>query len=53
MVALCSVGDLPLVSEAMKMKTEVQAPIAGTVTAVYVAKGDKVNPDKTLIEIQP
>jgi pyruvate carboxylase subunit B len=35
------------------METEVQAPIAGTVAAVYVAKGDKVNPDETLIEIQP
>ncbi len=46
-------GDPLLVSEAMKMETEVQAPIAGTVAAVYVSKGDKVNPDETLIEIQP
>ncbi|HDO34591.1 MAG TPA: pyruvate carboxylase subunit B, partial [Chromatiales bacterium] len=46
-------GDPLLVSEAMKMETEVQAPIAGTVAAVYVAKGDKVNPDETLIEIRP
>ncbi len=46
-------GDPLLVSEAMKMETEVQAPIAGTVAAVYVVKGDKVNPDETLIEIRP
>ncbi|HKK15035.1 MAG TPA: sodium-extruding oxaloacetate decarboxylase subunit alpha [Gammaproteobacteria bacterium] len=44
-------GDALLVTEAMKMETELQAPIAGTVTAVRVAKGDTVNPDETLIEI--
>jgi pyruvate carboxylase subunit B len=37
----------------MKMETEVQAPIAGVITAVHVAKGDSVNPDEALIEIQP
>jgi len=45
-------GDPLLVTEAMKMETEIQAPIAGTVAAVRVAKGDSVNPDETLIEIQ-
>jgi pyruvate carboxylase subunit B len=44
-------GDPVLVTEAMKMETEIQAPIAGRVTAVYVSKGDSVNPDETLIEI--
>ena len=44
-------GDPVLVTEAMKMETEIQAPIAGTVTAIHVAKGDTVNPDETLIEI--
>jgi len=44
-------GDPVLVTEAMKMETEIQAPIAGTVQAVHVAKGDSVNPDETLIEI--
>ena len=44
-------GDPVLVTEAMKMETEVQAPIAGTVAAVHVAKGDSVNPDEALIEI--
>jgi pyruvate carboxylase subunit B len=44
-------GDPVLVTEAMKMETEIQAPISGTVTAIHVAKGDSVNPDETLIEI--
>ncbi|MGW8310525.1 MAG: sodium-extruding oxaloacetate decarboxylase subunit alpha [Thiogranum sp.] len=46
-------GDAVVVTEAMKMETEIQAPIAGTVQAVYVAKGDSVNPDETLVEIVP
>ena len=44
-------GDPVLVTEAMKMETEVQAPISGKVTAVNVKKGDSVNPDEALIEI--
>ncbi len=44
-------GDALLVTEAMKMETEIQAPISGTVTAIHVAKGDSVNPDETLIEL--
>jgi pyruvate carboxylase subunit B len=44
-------GDPLLVTEAMKMETEIHAPIAGKVTAVHVAKGDSVNPDEALIEI--
>jgi len=46
-------GTPLLITEAMKMETEIQAPIAGTVTAIHVTKGDSVNPDETLIEIQP
>ena len=45
-------GQGVLVTEAMKMETEIQAPIAGTVTAVRVAKGDRVNPGEVLIEIE-
>ncbi|MCP3430876.1 sodium-extruding oxaloacetate decarboxylase subunit alpha [Stutzerimonas stutzeri] len=45
-------GQTVLVSEAMKMETEIQAPIAGTVKAVHVAKGDRVNPGEVLIEIE-
>ncbi len=46
-------GQPVLVTEAMKMETEIQAPIAGTVTAVFVIKGDAVNPDEVLLEIGP
>ncbi len=38
--------------EAMKMETDVHAPLSGKVTAVNVAKGDSVNPDEALIEIE-
>jgi len=44
-------GDPVLVTEAMKMETEVHAPIAGKVSAIHVIKGDTVNPDEVLIEI--
>jgi pyruvate carboxylase subunit B len=44
-------GDAVLVIEAMKMENEVPAPVAGTVKAVNVAKGDNVNPDEALVEI--
>ena len=46
-------GQPVLITEAMKMETEVQAPISGKVTAVYVQKGDAVNPDEVLVEIKP
>lgn len=49
--AVVKAGDPVLVAEAMKMETEIQAPIAGTVTAIHVVKGDTVNPDETLVEI--
>ncbi|GGO78546.1 pyruvate carboxylase subunit B [Marinobacterium nitratireducens] len=45
-------GKAVLVTEAMKMETEVQAPIGGTVTAVHVVKGDRVTPGEVLIEIE-
>jgi pyruvate carboxylase subunit B len=45
-------GDPVLVIEAMKMETEVHAPIAGKVAAINVAKGDTVVPDDALIEIE-
>ncbi|WP_426991971.1 sodium-extruding oxaloacetate decarboxylase subunit alpha [Methylomonas sp. CM2] len=44
-------GQALLVTEAMKMETEITAPLAGTVKAIFVAKGDAVNPDEVLIEI--
>jgi pyruvate carboxylase subunit B len=44
-------GDPVLITEAMKMETEIQAAISGTITAIHVVKGDSVTPDETLIEI--
>jgi len=55
---LVNVGDMVtagapvLITEAMKMETEIQAPIAGTIKAVHVKKGDAVTPDQALIEIK-
>jgi pyruvate carboxylase subunit B len=46
-----SAGDPVLVIEAMKMENEVPAPVSGQVSAVHVAKGDRVTPDEALIEI--
>lgn len=45
-------GDPVLVTEAMKMESEIQAPISGTIAAVHVKKGDRVNPDEALIVIE-
>jgi pyruvate carboxylase subunit B len=44
-------GQGVLVTEAMKMESEIQAPIAGTVSAIHVKKGDRVNPNEVLMEI--
>ena len=45
-------GDPVLVVEAMKMETEVKAPIDGEVSAVHIAKGDRVTPSEVLVEIE-
>ncbi|NKI17809.1 sodium-extruding oxaloacetate decarboxylase subunit alpha [Spongiibacter sp. KMU-166] len=44
-------GQPVLVTEAMKMEAEVQAPVSGTVTDIHVSKGDRVTPGEVLIEI--
>lgn len=44
-------GDPLLITEAMKMETEVQAPVSGVVLAIHVKKGESVTPDEALIEI--
>ncbi|MGB2064703.1 MAG: biotin/lipoyl-containing protein, partial [Marinomonas gallaica] len=46
-------GQSVLITEAMKMETEIQAPIAGKVAGVHVIKGDRVTPGETLVEIVP
>lgn len=45
-------GDVVLILEAMKMENEIPAPIAGTVKAVHVKAGDKVDMNALLIEIE-
>ena len=45
-------GQAVLITEAMKMETEVQAPIDGTVKAIHIGKGDRVTPGEVLIEIE-
>jgi pyruvate carboxylase subunit B len=47
-----SAGTPVLITEAMKMETELQAPVAGTIKAIHVEKGESVNPDETLVEIE-
>ncbi len=49
---IVNAGDPVLVVEAMKMENEVPAPVSGTVEVVNVIKGDSVNPDEALIEIE-
>ncbi len=44
-------GQAVLVTEAMKMESEINANIDGEVSAVNVAKGDRVTPGEVLIEI--
>ncbi|AEJ00502.1 oxaloacetate decarboxylase alpha subunit [Nitrosomonas sp. Is79A3] len=44
-------GQPVLVTEAMKMETEITAPIAGVVKAIHVVKGEPANPNEVLIEI--
>jgi pyruvate carboxylase subunit B len=46
-------GQAVMITEAMKMETEITAPIAGVVKAVHVVKGEPANPDEVLIEIDP
>jgi pyruvate carboxylase subunit B len=45
-------GQSVLITEAMKMETEIHATIAGAIKAVHVSKGDRVTPGEVLIEIE-
>ena len=47
-----SVGDAVVVMEAMKMRNELTSEVAGVVTAVSVAEGDKVDSQTTLVTIE-
>lgn len=46
-------GQPVLVIEAMKMETELQAPVSGHVVSVHTDKGDRVTPGEALICIRP
>jgi pyruvate carboxylase subunit B len=45
-------NDLVLIVEAMKMESQVLAPIAGAVKTLYVNEGDDVKPDETLLVVE-
>lgn len=45
-------GQPVLVLEAMKMETEIQAPLDGEILEVLCHKGDKVTPDQVLIRMK-
>jgi pyruvate carboxylase subunit B len=45
-------GQAVLVTEAMKMETEILANVGGKVTAIHVAKGDRVTPGEILMVIE-
>ncbi len=45
-------GQPVLIIEAMKMETELQAPVAGHVVAVNADKGDRVTPGEALVQIR-
>lgn len=44
-------GDAVCVLESMKMENELKAPRAGTVSHIYVNKGDRVEQNKVLVSI--
>jgi pyruvate carboxylase subunit B len=45
-------GDPLLIIEAMKMESQIPAPVSGTVTAVLASEGDNVKTDETLVQIE-
>jgi len=45
-------GQPVLVIEAMKMETELQAPVTGHVVSIHADRGDRVTPGEALICIR-
>jgi pyruvate carboxylase subunit B len=45
-------GDPLLIIEAMKMESQVPAPMDGRVTAILVVEGDSVKIDETVIQLE-
>ncbi len=50
--AIVKAGAPLLIIEAMKMESQVPAPIDGKVTAILVAEGDNVKTDETVIQLE-
>ena len=50
--AIVKAGTPLLIIEAMKMESQVPAPIDGKVTAILVAEGDNVKTDETVIQLE-
>jgi pyruvate carboxylase subunit B len=50
--AMVKAGTPLLIIEAMKMESQVPAPIDGKVTAILVAEGDNVKTDETVIQLE-
>lgn len=46
-----SAGQAVMVTEAMKMESEINTNVAGEVLAINIAKGDRVTPGEVLMEI--
>lgn len=46
-----TVGQAVLVTEAMKMETEIHASVAGKILNINVVKGDRITPGEVLVEI--
>lgn len=45
-------GDVVCVLEAMKMQNELEAPVAGTVTAIHTKQGANLENDQPILEIE-
>lgn len=45
-------GDILLVLEAMKMETNITAPVAGTIKAITVGAGDGVKANQVVVELE-
>jgi pyruvate carboxylase subunit B len=50
--AMVKAGDPLLIIEAMKMESQVPAPIDGKVTAILIDEGDNVKTDETVIQLE-
>jgi acetyl-CoA carboxylase biotin carboxyl carrier protein len=50
--AVVAVGDTIAILESMKMEIPVEAPVAGTVTALHVKPGDNIQEGDLIADIE-